>query len=81
MAGFRGHHKVDREFRVQKALAGTGFPVAEMLCFEGDEEVLGRAFYVMSFVPGRILNDEKLPGWTIKVTFRKVWLRAQLADT
>merc|ERR1719456_1736919 len=45
-----GAHQVDREFRVQKALAGTGFPVAEMLCLCEDESVLGRAFYVMGFV-------------------------------
>merc|ERR1719247_3959522 len=52
-----GAHQVDREYRVQKAFQGTGVPVAEMLALCEDEAVLGRAFYVMRYVPGRILID------------------------
>jgi len=46
-------HAVDREFRVQKALAGTDVPVARMLVLCEDESVIGSMFYVMEFKPGR----------------------------
>jgi aminoglycoside phosphotransferase (APT) family kinase protein len=54
-------HQVDREFRVIRALAGSGVPVprAHVLC--EDESVIGAAFYVMDFVPGRIFRDALLP--------------------
>ena len=55
-------HQVDREFRVMAALAGSEVPVPRMhgLCM--DDAVLGSAFFVMDFVPGRVLFDPKLPG-------------------
>jgi len=52
-----GAHQIDREYRVQKALEGTGVPVPKMYHFCEDESVLGRAFYVMDCVPGRVLLD------------------------
>lgn len=55
-------HAIEREYRVQAALAGSGVPVAAMLCLCEDESVIGRAFYVMDFVPGRIFWDPALPG-------------------
>ena len=57
-------HAVDREFRVMKALAGSGVPVARMHVLCDDEAVIGRAFYVMEFVDGRVLWDQSLPGMT-----------------
>jgi aminoglycoside phosphotransferase (APT) family kinase protein len=57
-------HAVDREFRVMKALAGTGVPVAQMHLLCTDESVIGRAFYVMEFIDGRVLWDQALPGMT-----------------
>lgn len=54
-------HAVDREFRVQRALADTGVPVAEMHLLCEDETVIGTAFYVMEHVPGRIFFDPRLP--------------------
>ncbi|NIP76368.1 MAG: phosphotransferase, partial [Xanthomonadales bacterium] len=39
-------HAVDREFRVQKALAGTDVPVARMHLLCEDESVIGSMFYV-----------------------------------
>lgn len=47
-------HAVDREFRVQKALAGSGVPVADMYVLCEDDSVIGTAFYVMQRVEGRI---------------------------
>ncbi len=54
-------HAVDREFKVIKALANTDVPVAKahVLCM--DDDVIGSAFYLMDFVPGRILWDPSLP--------------------
>lgn len=55
-------HAVDREFRVQKALAGTEVPVAKMHLLCEDEGVIGSAFYVMDLVKGRNFDDPRLPG-------------------
>ena len=57
-------HAVDREFRVMRALAGTAVPVARCHCLCTDETVIGSMFYVMDFVPGRVLWDPLLPGMT-----------------
>jgi aminoglycoside phosphotransferase (APT) family kinase protein len=56
-------HAVDREFTVMRALAGTGVPVPRMHLLCEDEAVIGRAFYVMEFVQGRVLWDQSLPGF------------------
>ena len=55
-------HAVEREFAVMRGLYGTDVPVAKMYCLCEDESVLGRAFYVMEFVQGRVLWDQALPG-------------------
>ena len=55
-------HAVEREFRVMKALAGTAVPVAQMHVLCEDESVIGRAFYVMEFMDGRVLWEQALPG-------------------
>lgn len=54
-------HAVEREFRVMRALAGSGVPVARMDVLCEDESVIGRAFYVMEFVDGRVMWDQALP--------------------
>jgi aminoglycoside phosphotransferase (APT) family kinase protein len=55
-------HAVDREYRVMQALAQTAVPVARMHVLCEDESVIGRAFYVMEFMDGRVLWDQSLPG-------------------
>jgi aminoglycoside phosphotransferase (APT) family kinase protein len=55
-------HAVEREFRVMKALAGSGVPVAQMHLLCEDETIIGRAFYIMEFMDGRVLWDQSLPG-------------------
>ncbi|MEW6099123.1 MAG: phosphotransferase [Pseudomonadota bacterium] len=57
-------HAIEREFRVMQALHGTPVPVAQMHLLCEDESVIGRAFYVMEFVEGRVLWDQSLPGMT-----------------
>jgi aminoglycoside phosphotransferase (APT) family kinase protein len=56
-------HAVEREFKVMSALHGSGVPVPEMLLLCEDESVIGRAFYLMQFVAGRVLWDQSLPGF------------------
>ena len=57
-------HAVDREFRVQSALASTDVPVAKMHAFCDDAEVIGAPFYIMDWVAGRTFNDPAMPGLT-----------------
>jgi aminoglycoside phosphotransferase (APT) family kinase protein len=55
-------HAIEREFRVMSALHGTGVPVAQMHVLCEDESVIGRAFYIMECVEGRVLWEQSLPG-------------------
>jgi len=55
-------HAVEREYTVMRGLAGTGVPVPRMLCLCEDESVIGRAFYLMEYMEGRVLWDPLLPG-------------------
>ncbi|XP_068437547.1 acyl-CoA dehydrogenase family member 11 [Clinocottus analis] len=57
-----GAHKVDREYRVQKALFSAGFPVPQPLLHCTDAEIIGTEFYLMEHVKGRIFRDLRLPG-------------------
>lgn len=54
-------HQVDREYRIMKALEGTGVPVPHMRALCVDDGVIGTSFYVMDFLEGRIFRDAKLP--------------------
>ncbi len=55
-------HAIDREFRVMAALAKADMPVAKMYALCEDEAVIGRAFFIMEFVAGRVLWNPALPG-------------------
>ena len=55
-------HAVEREYRVMTALRDSAVPVARTWCLCEDDAVIGSAFYVMDFMPGRILWDPALPG-------------------
>ncbi len=54
-------HAVDREFRVQSGLQGSGFPVARQYGLCTDESVVGSWFYVMGMVDGRTIWDGSMP--------------------
>ncbi len=54
-------HQVDREYRVMKALGGSKVPVPQMLHLSAEDSPIGRMFYVMAFVEGRIFWDPALP--------------------
>lgn len=57
-------HAVDREYKVQAALAGTGFPVAPQYGLCTDDGVVGSWFYVMGCIDGRTIWDGAMPGAT-----------------
>jgi aminoglycoside phosphotransferase (APT) family kinase protein len=57
-------HAVDREHRVMSALAETDVPVPRTHVLCEDESVIGRAFFVMEHVDGRILWKPSLPEMT-----------------
>ncbi len=59
-------HAVEREFTVMKALYPTSVPVPRMQLLCEDEAVIGRAFYVMEYVVGRVLWDQSLPDFDNK---------------
>lgn len=60
----RSAHAIEREYRIQDALFNTDVPVARMHALCEDEAIIGRAFYLMDFVEGRIFWDPSLPGQT-----------------
>ncbi len=55
-------HQVDREYRIMKALNGSGVPVPVMRALCDDPDVIGTSFYVMDYLEGRIFRDATLPG-------------------
>ena len=59
-------HAVDREFRVQQALASTDVPVAGMHILCENDNVIGSPFYIMDCVEGRNFDDPRLPDLSIE---------------
>ncbi|CEL09748.1 hypothetical protein ASPCAL12878 [Aspergillus calidoustus] len=66
-------HKVEREYRILKALEATSIPVPRTYSLCTDGSVLGTPFYIMEFLDGRIFEDATLPGLSAKE--RKVMWR------
>lgn len=63
----RSAHMVEREFRVMKALSGSGVPVPRMIALvEDGESPLGRAFFLMEYVQGRVFYDPVIPGISVE---------------
>ncbi len=54
-------HQVDREYRVMKALKGSGVPVPDMLYLSSEESAIGRMYFVMNYIDGRIFWEPDLP--------------------
>ncbi len=55
-------HAVDREFRVQRALADSRVPVPRMLLLCEDDSVIGSAFYLMEHLEGRVFLEPQMEG-------------------
>lgn len=57
-----GAHAIEREYRVMKALGPTGVPVPTVRWLEEDTSILGRPFYLMDWLDGRVFSDCSLEG-------------------
>lgn len=58
----KGAHAIDREYRVLQALSDTDVPVPRPILYCADEGVVGRPFYLMERLEGRVFHDAALPG-------------------
>lgn len=54
-------HRIDREYRVMRALHDRDYPVPRVLILCEDREVIGTEFYLMEHVDGRVFFDTALP--------------------
>jgi len=54
-------HRIDREYQMMNCLADTPVPVPKMFLLCMDDEVVGKPFYIMEFMQGRIFKDPALP--------------------
>ena len=54
-------HAIEREVQIQRALVDSDVPVPRVHHLCHDEGIIGQAFYVMEFLDGRVLTDERLP--------------------
>lgn len=68
-------HAIEREYAVMRALAMSPVPVPEMVGLCEDAEVIGSAFFVMHYLPGRTFTDPALPDLSDKE--RRTLYRAQ----
>ena len=69
----RSAHAVDREYRVMKALKNTEVAVPEVFFLaDTNDNPLGRMFYVMEYLSGRIFWDPSIPELN-KLTRKRVY--------
>ncbi len=54
-------HQVDREFKIMQALANTPVPVPKVFVLCDEDSPIGRMFFVMEFLEGRIFWDPAIP--------------------
>lgn len=59
-------HQVDREYRVMKALADSAVPVPKAFYLAPEDSSIGRMFFVMSHVEGKIFWDPAVPEATVE---------------
>ncbi|MFW5824177.1 MAG: phosphotransferase family protein, partial [Marinobacter sp.] len=64
-----GAHRVDREYRIMAALAGSGVPVPAMVRMEQDRDVLGAPFYLMERLHGQVFHESTLPAHSPEARF------------
>jgi aminoglycoside phosphotransferase (APT) family kinase protein len=59
-------HAIEREYRVMDALHLAGLPAPRQYALCNDESVIGRAFFIMDFVAGRVMWDQALPDMSME---------------
>ncbi|KAK4936454.1 hypothetical protein LTR10_022671 [Elasticomyces elasticus] len=57
-------HRVDREYKIIKALEQTDVPVPKAYCLCEDNGVIGTPFYIMEFLDGRMVTEPHFPGFS-----------------
>ncbi len=57
-------HRIDREFRVLSALAGSNIPVPAPIVYCDDPAIVGTPFYLMDRLEGQVFPNSSLPGLT-----------------
>ncbi len=57
-------HRLDREYRVLRALQGSDVPIPRPLALCEDSQHIGTQFYLMEHCPGSVFHDPLLPGVT-----------------
>ena len=55
-------HRIDREYRLLSALAGSDVPVPAPVLYCDDADVIGTPFYLMARLEGVVSHDYTLPG-------------------
>jgi aminoglycoside phosphotransferase (APT) family kinase protein len=55
-------HALDREFRVLRALEGSGVAVPHVLRYSDDRSIVGTMFYIMERIDGRVFPNARLDG-------------------
>jgi aminoglycoside phosphotransferase (APT) family kinase protein len=55
-------HAIDREFRIMSALARTSAPAPSPIMYCNDPDVIGKPFYLMKRLEGRVFHSSALPG-------------------
>ena len=73
-------HDMNREARVQRALADTAVPVASVVLLDPDGDLLGVPSYVMAKVDGHVIR-ETLPGDFATTEAERVGLGHTMVDT
>lgn len=58
-------HRVDREYRVLRALHNSPIPVPRTYLLCEDDSVVGSPFFLMEYIQGRTFADRTLPGLTV----------------
>jgi aminoglycoside phosphotransferase (APT) family kinase protein len=55
-------HAIDREFNVMSALTRVGYPVPRPRHYCEDESIIGSAFYIVDYCPGRVYWNAEMRG-------------------
>ena len=55
-------HAIDREYRVMSAVERAGYPVPHPWFYCDDASVIGSAFYIVGYCPGRVFWNAELAG-------------------
>tara|TARA_A100000164_G_scaffold381686_1_gene434679 strand:+ start:970 stop:2037 length:1068 start_codon:yes stop_codon:yes gene_type:complete len=57
-------HAIEREFKIMSALSNNNFPTPKQFLLCEDESIIGRAFFIMEFIEGRVLWDQSMSNMT-----------------